>query len=63
MTIVGTSVLSMANYLDGFGQSSWVITAYLCTYIGKAASPAGDYFSCTYSNLVHSWLDDLGKTE
>ncbi|KAJ5716145.1 major facilitator superfamily domain-containing protein, partial [Penicillium malachiteum] len=34
-TIVSTSLVTITNDLDGSGQSSWVITAYLLTYTGS----------------------------
>ncbi|KAH6632551.1 major facilitator superfamily transporter [Chaetomium tenue] len=33
-TIVSTSLVSMANDLQGFGQAGWVVTAYFLTYTG-----------------------------
>ncbi|KAK4155861.1 major facilitator superfamily transporter [Chaetomidium leptoderma] len=33
-TIVSTSLVSMANELQGFSQAGWVITAYFLTYTG-----------------------------
>lgn len=34
-TIVSTSLVSMANDLQGFGQAGWVVTAYFLTYTGQ----------------------------
>ncbi len=33
-SIVSTSLVSITNDLDGFGQSSWLITVYLINYAG-----------------------------
>lgn len=33
-TIVSTSLVAMANDLQGFGQAGWVVTAYFLTYTG-----------------------------
>ncbi|KAK4234164.1 major facilitator superfamily transporter [Achaetomium macrosporum] len=33
-TIVGTSLVSIVNALQGFSQAGWVVTAYLLTYTG-----------------------------
>lgn len=38
ISIVSTSLVSITDDLEGFGRSSWVITAYLLTYIGKLHS-------------------------
>lgn len=35
ITIVSTAVVSITNDLEEFNESSWIITAYLITYIGK----------------------------
>jgi MFS family permease len=35
-TIVSTSLVSMANDLQGFGQAGWVVTAYFLTYTGQS---------------------------
>jgi len=34
-TIVSTSLVSIVNDLKGFGQSGWVVTAYMLTYTGR----------------------------
>ncbi|EGC49537.1 drug resistance transporter [Histoplasma capsulatum var. duboisii H88] len=34
ITIVSTSLVSIANDLDDFGPTSWIVTAYLITYTG-----------------------------
>ncbi|KAF7879093.1 hypothetical protein EAF04_000293 [Stromatinia cepivora] len=34
VSIVSTSLVSITNDLKGFGQASWVVTAYLITYTG-----------------------------
>lgn len=35
ITIVSTSLVSIANDLDDFGPTSWIVTAYLITYTGE----------------------------
>jgi MFS family permease len=35
ITIVNTSLISIANDLKSFNRSSWIVTAYLLTYVGK----------------------------
>lgn len=34
ISIVSTSLVGITNSLHGFGQSSWIVTAYLLTYVG-----------------------------
>ncbi|KAF2158515.1 hypothetical protein M409DRAFT_71606 [Zasmidium cellare ATCC 36951] len=36
VSVISTSLISISNDLDGFEQSSWIITAYLLTYTGGA---------------------------
>lgn len=49
VTIVSTAVLSITNDLDNFSESSWIITAYLITYIGKNPIDATRFCLLTYS--------------
>jgi MFS family permease len=35
VSIVSTSLVAITNSLQGFSQSSWIVTAYLLTYTGK----------------------------
>ena len=41
-TIVSTSLVSMANDLQGFGQAGWVVTAYFLTYTGQSHHTSSD---------------------
>lgn len=34
VSIVSTSLVAITNDLQGFGQFSWLVTAYLLTYTG-----------------------------
>ena len=34
VTIVSTSLVSIANSLQGFDRTSWIVTGYLITYMG-----------------------------
>lgn len=38
VTIVSTAAVSITNELDDYAASSWLINAYLITYIGKSPS-------------------------
>lgn len=45
ITIVSTSLVSIANDLHDFGRTSWIVTAYLITYTGEGARAANDFTS------------------
>jgi hypothetical protein len=34
VSIVSTSLITISNDLDGYSQSSWIITSYLLTFTG-----------------------------
>ncbi|KAF2728284.1 putative efflux pump antibiotic resistance protein [Polyplosphaeria fusca] len=34
VTIVSTSLVAITNELDGYGETSWIVSAYLITYMG-----------------------------
>lgn len=34
ISIIGTSLVSITNDLQGFSQMGWVVTGYLITYTG-----------------------------
>jgi hypothetical protein len=36
-TIVSVALPSIANDFDDFGRSTWIVTAYLLTYMGECA--------------------------
>ncbi len=36
ITIVNTALITIADELQSFERSSWIITAYLLTYVGKS---------------------------
>lgn len=36
VSIVSTALIAIANDLDGFDQTGWVVTGYLLTYTGKS---------------------------
>jgi hypothetical protein len=36
VTIVGTSLIAITDDLRGFGETSWVVSGFLVTYMGKA---------------------------
>jgi hypothetical protein len=38
ISIVSTSLVTISEDLNGFDQSSWVITAYLCAFTGRSPS-------------------------
>ena len=35
VSIVATSLLAITNELQGFDQSSWIVTSYMLTYTGE----------------------------
>lgn len=35
LTIVSTALVNIANDFQSFSMTSWIITAYLITYVGK----------------------------
>jgi hypothetical protein len=51
-TIVSTSLVSMVNELQGFGQAGWVITAYFLTYTGEHADISILFFPPTLTLLT-----------
>lgn len=36
ISIIGTSLVSITNDLQGFSQMGWVVTGYLITYTGNS---------------------------
>lgn len=40
VTIVGTSLVDITNDLSGFGETSWIVSGYLVTYMGSVSPPA-----------------------
>ena len=56
---MSTSLVAITNDLQGFSQSSWVITAYLLTYFGQETSSATGSELTNCGRLAHH----LGKTQ
>ena len=56
VSIVSTSLVSITDDFHGFGQTSWLITAYLSTYTGRYKSlehqGGGSFGTCRISDCV-----------
>ncbi|KAI9740045.1 MAG: hypothetical protein M1818_004796 [Claussenomyces sp. TS43310] len=66
VTIVSTAIVSITNDLNDFAESSWIITAYLITYIGKKPTRPLTHIILRgffNSSITTSWSGDLGKVE
>ncbi len=48
VSIVGTSLITIANSLHRFSETSWIVTGYLVTYTGR-------YLTRQDSNHAHSF--------
>jgi len=44
ITIVGTSLVAITNDLQGFSETSWIVSGYLVTYMGMARP--GIWWNC-----------------
>lgn len=63
ITIVSTTVVPIANYLHDFAQSSWVITAYLCTYLGTILRAHLWSADLWLIRTMISWAGFMGEIE
>ena len=66
ISIVSTSLVSITNHLHIFGQSAWIITAYLLSYSGKCPKCPKHLYKISLSRLtvgIHRLFDYLGSIQ